>query len=262
MDLPEHDLDADPAAQAHADRRRIVHAALAAAAFVALLWWIKLFEQWLGAFSALTLRPGEWWGLIGIVSAPLLHGSVAHLSANTLPMLVLTTLTLAVYPRAGLRAIPTIWLLSGIAVWLFGRPPAHLGASGLSHGLMLFLFVLGLARRERAAIATAMVAFFLYGGMLMTVFPREPGISWEYHLFGAIAGAGAGLVWRRLDPPPPRKRYSWEDEDEQTADLDHALDPTEPPRPTAVPVLWHRPEPERTGTILPFPTRSGRTDSD
>lgn len=262
MDLPQPAPPADPAAQARADRARFVHALLASAAFVALLWWIKLLEAWLGAFSALALRPGEAVGLVGILTAPLLHGSVAHLTANTLPLLVLGWLALSVYPKAALRALPLIWLLSGALVWWVGRPPAHLGASGLTHGLMFFVFLLGLLRRDRPAIAAGMIAFFLYGGMLLTVLPREPGVSWEYHLFGALAGVLAAVLWRRLDPATPRRRYSWEDEDGDTGDGGPPSEASqyEPPPPRDVPVLWQRP-PESRGVVLRFPDRRADGES-
>lgn len=256
MDLPEHAPAPDPAAQARADRARFVRAALASAAFVALLWWVALLESWLGDFSALALRPGEWRGLVGVLAAPLLHGSLAHLVANSLPMLVLGWLALAVYPKASLRALPAIWLLSGLAVWLFARPPAHIGASGLTHGLMFFVLVLGLLRRDRPAIAAGMIAFFLYGGMLLTVLPREQGVSWEYHLSGALAGVLAALRWRALDPAPPRRRYSWEEE-EAGAGTDGDAAQFELPAPKDVPVLWRRP-PEARGVVLRFPERRDR----
>src|SRR5690606_28778384 len=150
--------------------------------------------------------PGEWWGLLGILTAPLLHGSVAHLVSNTLPLLLLGTLSLVSFPRATIRTLPLVWLLSGVLVWFLARPSFHIGASGINHGLMFFLLTLGLFRRDRVAVATAFIAFFMYGGMLLTVLPREAGISWEYHLFGALSGVVAGLLWRRLDPLPPRKR--------------------------------------------------------
>lgn len=100
-----------------------------------------------------------------------------------------------------------------------------------------------------------MIAFFLYGGMVMTVLPREPGVSWEYHLCGALAGVLSAVLWRRLDPTPPRKRYSWEIEEEALANAppDEASQ-FEPPRPADVPVLWNRPEPTppRRGQVVEF----------
>jgi membrane associated rhomboid family serine protease len=255
MDLPLPAPPADPRAQAQLDRQRLRRAALCTVGFVAVLWWIKGIELWLGtSFGGFGNRPGELWGLVGIVTAPLLHGSIAHLVSNTLPLLLLGTLALVSFPRAMLRTLPLVWLLSGVLVWLLARPSFHIGASGLNHGLMFFLLTLGLFRRDRVAVATAFIAFFMYGGMLLTVLPREAGISWEYHLYGALAGVIAGLLWRRLDPLPPRKRYSWELEEE--AELHPDADVFEPPRPGQVPVLWHRPE-QTYGQVLPFRPRPG-----
>ncbi len=56
-----------------------------------------------------------------------------------------------------------------------------------------------------------MIAFLLYGGMTMTIFPREEGISFEYHFFGALAGVIAAIIWRDSDPKPMVKRYEWEE---------------------------------------------------
>lgn len=260
MDLPLPGEQADHERQA--ERRRIWRSALISAGFVALLWWIALAQH---AFDlplrGLTLRPGELSGLIGVLSAPLLHGSVEHLASNTLPLLLLGTLALASLPRATPRAIVLIWLLSGIGTWLIGRPSAHLGASGLGHGLMFFLFIAGLIRRDRPAIAAALLVFFLYGGMVLTIFPREAGVSWEYHLSGAVAGALAAALWWRLDPAPPRRRYSWEDEPEESASADAEY---ELPPPQDVPVLWHREAEsgeEARGQIIPFPQRRRSEDS-
>ncbi|MFA5683913.1 MAG: rhomboid family intramembrane serine protease [Lysobacteraceae bacterium] len=264
MDIPLQPPVADPQSQRRHDRHRFLRALLISLGFIGAIWWIKMIELWLGtSFSWLGVRPDHWTGLIGIVSAPMLHGSVEHLLSNTLPLLVLGTLTFAVYPRSAWRALATVWLLSGLGIWLFGRPSTHIGASGLTHGLMFFLFVLGLLRRDRPAVATAMIAFFLYGGMLLSVLPGDPKVSWEAHLFGALSGVLAALLWGRLDPAPPRKRYSWEDEDDispledelaarQRAEL-------EPARPNEVPVLWqHPPQPGARVIDFPAPPRSER----
>ncbi|MBW3566426.1 MAG: rhomboid family intramembrane serine protease, partial [Proteobacteria bacterium] len=63
-----------------------------------------------------------------------------------------------------------------------------------------------------------MAVFFLYGGMVMTIFPREEGISWEAHLFGAIPGALLAFLLFRLDAAPRPKVYSWERENEEEED--------------------------------------------
>ena len=256
MDIPLHDPSIDPAAQARGDRSRFQRALLLSAGFIAVLWWIKMIETWLGlSFSYLGVQPRTLLGLIGVVTAPVLHGSVGHLINNTLPLLVLGTLVLSIYPRAAARSIALIWLGSGLGIWIIGRESTHLGASGLAHGLMFFLFVLGLLRRDRPAIAAAMIAFFLYGGMLLTILPGDPQVSWEAHMSGAVCGVLAALFWFRRDPAPQRKRYSWEDESEP---LEEALAAQERAMfesavPEDVPVLWTRPEPEPNGQVIPFP---------
>src|SRR3546814_17355713 len=109
---------------------------------------------------------------------------------------------------------------------------------------MLCLFVIVIGRRDRPAVAAALIAFFMYGGMVLSILPNDPQISWEYHLGGALAGTVSALLWRRLDPAPARKRYDWEDDEESdaAARADQALAPA---RPDAVPVLWQRPDAAR-----------------
>ncbi len=246
MQIPVPADAVDPLEHAARERARVRRAALASFALVALLWWIKMIEVWLDqSLAGLGLRPGDALGLVGILTAPLLHGSPAHLISNTLPLLVLGTLALAVYPRSALRAVALIWLLSGLGTWLFGRPSLHIGASGLAHGLMFYLFVQGLLRRDRPAVATSMIAFFMYGGMLLSVLPGDPSISWEAHLFGAISGVLASILWHARDPAVLRKRYSWEDEDDSISPLEDGLaaqdrSVLELDRPRDVPVLWQR----------------------
>ena len=67
--------------------------------------------------------------------------------------------------------------------------------------------------------------------------PREANVSFEYHLAGAVTGVLAAFLLYRLDPAPPRKRYSWEDE----PDIEPIDDEFEPPRPVDVPALWDGP---------------------
>ena len=237
MHLPMPEPVADSPRQRAADRRRLQRALTASLAFVLLLT-VAFAAQQAFDWRALAIAPHRWSGLLGVLTAPLLHGSPAHLGANAVSLLLLGTLAGTVYPRATLRALPLVWIGSGLGAWLLGEPGTwHLGASGLTHGLMFLMLTLGLLRRDRPAIAAAMIAFFLYGGMLLTVLPHEPGVSWQAHLGGAVAGILAAWWLRASDPLPPRRRYSWELEDEAAAARDDGL---EPPRPAEVPVLWQR----------------------
>jgi membrane associated rhomboid family serine protease len=115
------------------------------------------------------------------------------------------------YPKSWWKVLSLVWVLSGVGVWLFARQATHIGASGLTHGLFFFLFVASIFRRDKSSVAIMMIAFLLYGGMTMTIFPREEGISFEYHFFGALAGVIAAFIWRDSDPKPVVKRYDWEE---------------------------------------------------
>lgn len=260
MDIAGPNADPTPTTVAH-DRARVRYAALGAAALLAGVWIAWIAARLLGwSLDDLGIQPRHVRGLVGILTAPLAHASFEHLMSNTLPLGVLATLALYCYPRAVRIALPLIWLLSGIGVWLFARDSVHVGASGIVHGLMFFLFVMGLLRRDRLAVVTSLVVFFLYGSMLLSVLPHEEHVSFEYHLAGAIAGVLAALLLRTRDPLPPRKRYSWDDEEAITAQVvDDELDL---PRPRHVPVLWQRSaQEEGNGHVIEFHPRDGHADS-
>lgn len=223
---------------------------------IGLLVLIFLAQARAGTPEFLLLHPQSPAGALGILSAPLLHGDLKHLVGNLMGVGVLGLLAATLVPNAALRALPLIWLLAGIGTWVLGRPESgHLGASGITHGLAFFLFVQLLRRRDTASLGGFGVAFFLFGGMLLTVFPREWGVSWEYHLSGALAGLLAAFLFHGRDAVAPQPRYSWDD-DEAEAQAIH--DPLEPPRPDEVPVLWHRApvQDERRGVVLRFPPRA------
>jgi membrane associated rhomboid family serine protease len=211
----------DPAytSSAHA-RAHFRLAAQLACGFVAMLWLIHLLN-W--AFDVepdpFGVRPREVAGIAGILLAPLVHSGFMHLIANTLPLVVLGTAMLFLYPQSSLRALPVIYLGPGVVVWLFGRGSVHLGASGLIYGLAGYVFIAGLLRRDRRAIAASLIVSFMYGSLALGFLPLPPEISWETHLAAAVIGALLALALRRLDVPP-RKRYGWEEEDAGPAPRD------------------------------------------
>ena len=178
--------------------------------FVALLWVIPLLG-WGLELEQFGVRPRQWIGLPGILVAPLLHAGFSHLIANTLPLIVLGTTMLHLYPSASLRVLPAVYLGPGIAVWLFARDGNHVGASGLVYGLISYVYVAGLIRRDRRAIAAALLVAFMYGAAVWGVLPFQHGVSWETHLAAALIGAVLAVAFRHRDRPPPIQ-YSWENE--------------------------------------------------
>lgn len=171
-------------------------AAIGAAGFVALLWGIELVD--VAASHRLDgwgIRPRSAEGLLGVLAAPLLHGGWGHLIANTVPALVLGFLTLATGIGRGLLATAVIWLAGGLAVWLVaGGNSVHLGASGLIFGWLTYLVVQGFVDRKPGEIAIGLVVLVVYGGVLWGVLPGTQGVSWQGHLFGAIAGVAAAVL--------------------------------------------------------------------
>jgi membrane associated rhomboid family serine protease len=193
-------------------------AARIALGFIALLWLVQLSNWGLDLGPGdLGVRPRQLSGLPGIFVAPLLHGDFAHLIANTPPLLVLGTAMLYLYPGSARKVLPAVYLGPGVAVWLFARGSVHVGASGLVYGMVSYIFVAGLIRRDSRAVGASMLVCFMYGALVWGVLPIEPRVSWETHLAAALIGVVLALALRHLDVPP-RRRYAWEDEPDDLAD--------------------------------------------
>jgi membrane associated rhomboid family serine protease len=167
--------------------------------FVAVLWAVEAMD-WvlLGSLDGFGIRPRETFGLVGIALAPFLHGSFAHLMANTTALIPLGLLVTARRKTdLVLVSIPVV-LLGGAAVWLLGRAGSvHIGASGLVFGWFGYLLALGWYERSPRAVVVALFVGLLYGGMIFGVLPGQPGISWESHLFGFFAGGFAARTLSR-----------------------------------------------------------------
>ena len=180
---------------------------------VGLLWSILIIDTVLGlGLTRFGLRPGHLEGLIGVLTAPLLHGGAEHLFSNTLPLIVSLTTLLYLYPRSAMRVIPLIWIGSGLLAWTIGRPSLHFGASGFVYGLLAYVFISGILRLDMRSVAVSVMVWFLYGSMIWGLLPIRPNMSWELHLGGAILGVGLAIVFRHWDVMPV-KRYAWEDDD-------------------------------------------------
>ena len=181
--------------------------------FVGILWAVFIIDSAFGLrLGRFGLRPGSVAGLVGVFTAPLLHAGFQHILSNTLPMFISLTATLYLYPNSAARVIPAVWLGSGVLAWVIGRPSLHIGASGLIYGLLAYVFVGGVLRRDMRSVSVSLMVAFLYGSMIWGVLPTRPNMSWEMHLSGAVVGVLMALVYMKWDRVPV-VRYDWEDDD-------------------------------------------------
>jgi membrane associated rhomboid family serine protease len=187
--------------------------------FVLLLWLIFLFQattyynffQW-------GVLPREAMGMPGIITSIFIHGDIGHIVSNTLPLVILGMMLFYFYRKIAKAAFIWIWLISGLWLWIGGRnninhPTYHIGASTLIYGLATFLFFSGVFRKHLQLMVVSALVLFLYGGIMWGIFPIKTEISWEGHLFGAIAGVLVAFNYRKEGPQ--RKVYQWEEEEDE-----------------------------------------------
>ena len=196
------------------DKKKLWSSIGIAGGLLAGMWLIHFFIWALGIDkSSLANIPHHGVGLMGIFTSPFVHDDIYHLTANSGPFFMFFAATLYFYRSIAFKAGLGIWLLSGIWVWMFAHEGAHIGASGLVYGLGALLFFSGVFRRDVISISLSLLIALIYGSMVWGVLPGQTGVSWESHLFGALAGLGMAWIFRRVDRPE-RKRYHWENEPE------------------------------------------------
>lgn len=156
---------------------------------VFLMWGVFFLDQLypidLAMFGILprTIR-----GLLGILTAPMLHGSVAHLVSNTMPVLILGTVLFMFYRRVANRVFLQCYFFTGVLVWLFARTSIHIGASGLIYGIAFFLIFFGLFQRDFKSLLISIIILISYGSIFYGVLPTQSYVSWESHLLGGLVG--------------------------------------------------------------------------
>ena len=156
-----------------------------------VLWSIEIIDFLVfgGGLDRYGIRPRSLGGLWGIPLAPFLHGGFRHLLANTVPLLTLSWWVMMRSIGTWVMATIMITLVGGAGTWVLARGGSvHIGASGLVFGYLGFLLGRGYYERTMGAIAIALFVLATYGAMFWGVFPTQPGISWESHLFGFISG--------------------------------------------------------------------------
>ena len=139
------------------------------------------------------IAPREISHLSGILFAPFLHGDWSHLLSNFFPFIIFSSLI-------GLHSVKRFWvvfilsiLTTGTLVWLFARGQSiHIGMSGVVYAMWGYLIVYGFKEKHFRDILISLAVLLIYGGLVFGVLPSSANISYESHLFGALAGGAIG----------------------------------------------------------------------
>lgn len=171
---------------------------------VATLWAVEIVDAvvFQGGLDEFGIHPRSGFGLVGVLTSPLLHGGYGHLASNTVGLLMFGTLV-ALWSRREFALVTLASLVvGGLGVWLIGESGSnHIGASGLVFGYFGYVLTRGWYERKFWSISVSIVIALMFGSLLTGAIPGLAGwgISWEGHLFGLIGGV---LVARRLKAKP------------------------------------------------------------
>lgn len=200
------------------EKKKIRDALLVAFIMVSVLWIVKLIEVNFDiSFASYGVYPRKAKGLIGILTAPLIHQNFKHLWGNSAPLFVAVTAIVYLYRPVAFRIIFISWISSHFLVWIMARDSYHIGASGLVYALLSFLFFATAFSKNKNLLAISLAIIFIYGAMIWGIIPVETHISWESHLMGAIVGFALAMIYKNKGPKP--EVYDWENEEENIDEL-------------------------------------------
>ncbi len=202
--------------------RDIIIAIACPLAFVLLLWIVYFISKYIPFNLALLgIHPLDFKGLIGILTAPLIHLDLDHILSNSLSFIVVGFGLCFLYKKKAFPIFFFIYFTSGLWGWFFARGGYHIGASGLIYGMFFFLVTSAIIKREKRTMAFALLITFLFGAIVWGFFPvffPDRNISWEMHTTGAIAGVVAAFYFKKEGPqrelPPEDEEEDDNDEDE------------------------------------------------
>ena len=169
---------------------------------IALIWLVFMLNSILPInLNQYGIIPRTTKGLIGILFAPFLHANLPHIISNSIPLFVLTLSLFLFYEKQAVVVWLGVMLVGGFLVWLlaglFSGSSVHVGASGVIYGLVAFFVASGIYQQSVKAILISIVVIIVYGSLIFGIFPSQPRVSWQGHLFGALAGLWMAYVFRK-----------------------------------------------------------------
>lgn len=172
--------------------------AVAPLRLIFLMWLFFAVEFYLGIdLGFMGILPRTVQGLLGVLTAPMVHGNFNHLFSNTIPLLVLGGSLYFFYPKIASRVFLYSYFFTNMLVWIFARSFYHIGASGIVYALASFLILFGFFSRNFKTVVISLVVTIAYGGLVFGIMPMNQGISWESHLMGAVVGGVSAFLFSR-----------------------------------------------------------------
>lgn len=165
--------------------------AMTLVAITGLLWLVYVANLLLGgALLVFGIHPRTIPGLLGLLFAPFLHGSITHLLLNTVSFVILGALMRFRHRNDFVVVTAVGALTSGLGAWLLGAPGSvHIGASGVIFAFLGFLMARGIFERSVSSILLSVLVTWFFGSMIWGILPAMgAAISWQAHLFGLLGG--------------------------------------------------------------------------
>ena len=168
--------------------------------FTVLAWFIFILDLILPvSITDLGIVPRAGRGLIGIGTAPFLHGNFWHLLSNTFPFLILSVFLFTFYKPVAFKVMLVIILIAGSITWIFAPAQTiHIGASGVVFGLVGFLIFAAFFSKRILPLFASLLTLLLYGfPLLYGLLPIHWGVSYTSHWGGFVGGILAAYWYAR-----------------------------------------------------------------
>jgi membrane associated rhomboid family serine protease len=168
-----------------------------------VIWAIQVVNALLGYSLSYQFGVQAWnpLSLPEVFTAPFLHYGWDHIEGNSGPLFIFGFLAAFRGVRKFVSVTIVIIVISGLGAWLTSTPgTVTAGASGVVFGYFGYIMVRGLFDRHGIDIVIGVVMALSFAYQFSVIVPGTPGVSWQGHLFGFVAGILGGWVFRERRP--------------------------------------------------------------